>query len=435
MEVVILGAGESGVGAAILAKHNRHSVFVSEKGSIKAHYKKELEEHGIPYEEAQHTMSKIESAGLIIKSPGIPDEIPIIKVLVGKGIPVISEIEYAGRYTDAFIIGITGSNGKTTTTKLTYHLMKHAGIDVAMVGNVGTSFARSLAEGKHQYYVLELSSFQLDGVYDFRPDVSMLLNITPDHLDRYAYKMERYIAAKFRITRSQQGDDVFIYNADDENIDAYMAHHDITPAAIPVRKSEMETDGINVDGHYFQLKGSRLIGAHNYMNALFAVKVARMCGADDEAIQEALLSFIPVEHRMELIGSINEVDYINDSKATNVDAAYYALDAMKKPIVWIAGGQDKGNDYTSLLPLIKQKARVMICLGLENEKLIDTFGSLVEQVDEARTADEAVEKAMKYAKTGEVVLLSPACASFDLFDNYEQRGVLFKEAVLKRIKT
>jgi UDP-N-acetylmuramoylalanine--D-glutamate ligase len=434
MKVVILGAGESGLGAAILAKHNRHSVFVSEKGSIKTPYKEELEKHGIPYEEAQHTMSTIESADIIIKSPGIPDEIPMIKKLVSKGIPVISEIEYAGRYTDGFIIGITGSNGKTTTTKLTYHLMKQAGLDVAMVGNVGTSFARSLAEGKHQYYVLELSSFQLDGVYDFRPDVSMLLNITPDHLDRYAYKMERYIAAKFRIARSQQPDDVFIYNADDENISSYLAHHPVGPQAIPVHMSEMDIDGIKVDGHYFHLKGSRLIGTHNYMNALFAVRAARMCGADDDAIQKGLMSFTPVEHRMELIGSIGDVTFINDSKATNVDAAYFALDAMEKPIVWVAGGQDKGNDYSSLLPLIEQKARVMICLGLENEKLIDTFGHLVEDVYETKTAEEAVEKAIQYAKAGEVVLLSPACASFDLFDNYEQRGRLFKEAVLRRIQ-
>jgi UDP-N-acetylmuramoylalanine--D-glutamate ligase len=434
MNIVVLGAGESGLGAAILAQQKGHIVFVSDRGGIKEKYKNELESLGLEYEEKQHSEERILQADLIIKSPGIPDHVPLIKQLVSKGIPVISEIEFAGRYTDSRIIGITGSNGKTTTTKLTYHLLKESGFDVAMVGNVGKSFARSIAEGAHEYYVLELSSFQLDGIFEFRPHIALLLNITPDHLDRYNYQMELYVQSKFRIIQSQQEEDYFLYNADNENIREFMIDKPMRPRSIAISEANLDPAGFVHQGTHYTLEGSQLLGIHNYMNAQFAVTAASIWGAGPEAMQQALMSFVPVEHRMEKVATIDGVDYINDSKATNVDAAYYALDAMQQSLVWIAGGQDKGNDYEMLLPLIAQKARVMICLGADNRKLIATFGQLVEKVEEAKTAEEAVEKAALLAKAGEAVLLSPACASFDLFDNYEQRGQLFKEAVLKKLK-
>jgi len=432
MKVVVLGAGESGLGAAILAKQKGHTVFVSDRGGIKEKYKNELEALGLEYEAHQHSEDRILGADIVIKSPGIPDKVPLVQQLVSKGIPVISEIEFAGRYTDSKIIGITGSNGKTTTTKLTYHLLKTAGFDVAMVGNVGKSFARSVAEGSHPYYVLELSSFQLDGIYEFRPDIALLLNITPDHLDRYDYQMEKYIQSKFRVTRSQSEEDVFIYNANNENITSYLAENQPKAKCLAIGEASIQGRSFQMDGTSYTLDGSQLLGMHNCMNAQFAVKAASLWGATPEQMQAALLSFVPVEHRMEKVATISEVVYINDSKATNVDAAYFALDAMKQPLVWIAGGQDKGNDYEMLKPLIAEKARVMICLGADNRKLIENFGSLVEVVEEAKSAEEAVAKAAALAKAGEAVLLSPACASFDLFDNYEQRGLLFKEAVLRR---
>ena len=434
MEVVILGAGESGVGAAILAKQKGHDVFVSDKGIIKDYYQRELEKQGIPFEVQQHTENRILNADLIIKSPGIPDHVALIKQLVSKGIPVISEIEFASRYTSGKIIGITGSNGKTTTTKLTYHLLKEAGIDVKMGGNVGKSFARCVAEGDSPYYVLELSSFQLDGIRNFRPDIALLLNISADHLDRYDYQMDKYVASKFRITMNQQQQDEFLFYSEDEFIQKYMKQHSFKASLLPLDNSEITPKGIQIQEYFFDLSQSRLIGNHNYRNALFAIKAALLWNADKEAIQRGINSFFPVEHRMEKIATINDVDYINDSKATNVDAAYYALDAMQQPVVWIAGGQDKGNDYEVLKPLIKAKARVMICLGAENSKLIENFGKLVDEVKEADTAEKAVALAETLALPGEAVLLSPACASFDLFDNYEQRGVFFKEAVLRRKK-
>jgi UDP-N-acetylmuramoylalanine--D-glutamate ligase len=433
MEVIVLGAGESGVGAAILAKQKGQSVFVSDRGAIKEIYKRELEEQGIEYEENQHSEQRILQADLVIKSPGIPDHVALIKKLVGKGIPVISEIEYAGRFTNGKIIGITGSNGKTTTTKLAYHLLKQADYDVAMVGNVGISFAKSIASTTYEYYVLELSSFQLDGIVHFRPDIALLLNITPDHLDRYDYEMDKYIAAKFRITENQTHTDHFLFNADDQNISKKLKNYPVRAVKSPISREGIKDTGVVIDGSYFELTNTQLIGMHNYMNALFAIKAVKMWGMEEEAIQKGLESFVPVEHRMERLGYINQVEYINDSKATNVDAAYYALDAMDKTIIWIAGGQDKGNDYEQLKPLVAEKARAMICLGAENEALIHHFGSLVDTVVEVKTADDAVSEAMKLAQKGEAVLLSPACASFDLFDNYEQRGQLFKEAVLKRI--
>lgn len=435
MKLVVLGAGESGLGAAILAKQKGHDVFVSDRGAISERYRSELEQRGIAYEEGQHDWARIAQADEVVKSPGIPDGVPIIKQLVGKGIPVISEIEFAGRYTTAKLLGITGSNGKTTTTKLAYHLLATAGFDVEMAGNVGNSFARCLSEGSRAYYVLELSSFQLDGIDAFRPDIAMLLNITPDHLDRYEYKMENYIRSKFRIGQSQRAADVFIYNTEDENISAYLHTHRLPARLQGVGSNMIAGEGLEVDGSRFDLSHSSLRGRHNFLNALFAIQAAKLWGADDEAIQEGLNTFASVEHRMESVGFAAGVEYINDSKATNVDAVYYALEAMNRPTVWIAGGQDKGNDYGPLLKLAKEKVCALVCLGLDNKKLLDTFSGIIPTVEEARSAEEAVEKAAGLAPAGSVVLLSPACASFDLFKNYEDRGQQFKAAARKHIKT
>lgn len=427
--IVILGGGESGVGAALLAQQKGHQVWVSDRGHIQEQYQQELTKHGIAYEHGQHTESRILAADEVIKSPGIPDQVPLVQQLVSKGIPVISEIEFAGRYVSGKVMGITGSNGKTTTTKLAGHLLQEAGYDVAVVGNVGVSFARSIANGHHEYYVLELSSFQLDGVFDFRPDIALLLNITPDHLDRYDYVMQNYIRSKLRITRSQQASDYFLYHATDPNILAGLEAQEVKAQAVPINGAAIQDETISVQGTTYSLAGTALIGQHNAMNALFAVQAVDFLGLRGGTVQRALRTFQPVEHRMERVAEHRGVTYINDSKATNVDAAYYALDAMRKPIIWVAGGQDKGNDYAPLIPLVRAKARAMICLGADNKKLIATFGPLVEQVREAKSAEEAVAQAAALAQPGEVVLLSPACASFDLFDNYEQRGRLFKKAV------
>lgn len=431
MKLTILGAGESGIGAALLAKKHGHDVFVSDRGAIKEAFKRELESHGVAYEEQQHSWERISQAGEVVKSPGIPDHVPIIKELVSKGIPVISEIEFAGRYTMAKLIGITGSNGKTTTTRLAHHLLTEAGFDTGMAGNVGKSFARSLSEDKkHAYYVLELSSFQLDGIRGFRPDIALLLNITPDHLDRYEYQMENYIRSKFRIAMNQQPEDVFLYNADDENIGGYMRTHRLRPRLHPISGSMAEDNQLHVGGSAFDMRESSLRGRHNFMNALFALSAAKLWGAEDEALQRGLNTFVNVAHRMERVAFIDGVEYINDSKATNVDAVFFALDAMDKPVVWIAGGQDKGNDYGPLMELVKTKVRALVCLGVDNRKLLDTFSAIT--AAEARSAEEAVAKASRLARPGDAVLLSPACASFDLFKNYEDRGEQFKEAVLRR---
>jgi UDP-N-acetylmuramoylalanine--D-glutamate ligase len=432
-KIAILGAGESGVGAALLAAQKGYDVWVSERGAIGESYRRELDAAGIAYEEGQHDWERIAQADEVVKSPGIPDGVPIIKQLVGKGTPVISEIEFAGRYTTAKVLGITGSNGKTTTTKLAYHLLATAGFDVEMGGNVGNSFARCLTEGSRAYYVLELSSFQLDGIQAFRPDIAMLLNITPDHLDRYEYKMENYIRSKFRIAQSQRPEDVFIYNAEDANIGAYLREHRLKPQLIGLGSGNIDGEVLQVGDSQFDLADSNLRGRHNQMNALFAVQAAKIWGADDAAIQRGLDTFVSVEHRMEIVGTVAGVEYINDSKATNVDAVYYALEAMTRPTVWIAGGQDKGNDYSPLLKLAQDKVAALVCLGLDNQKLIDAFSGIVPIVEEARSAAEAVDKAAGLAPEGSCVLLSPACASFDLFNNYEDRGRQFKAAVRERM--
>ncbi len=431
MKIVVLGAGESGVGAALLAKQQGFEVFVSDRGAIKENYKAELIENKIAFEEGQHSEKKIFEASEIIKSPGIPDKVDLIQKLLAAGIPVISEIEFASKYTHAKIVGITGSNGKTTTTNLTYHLLKTAGKDVAIGGNVGYSFARLLTERHHEIYVLELSSFQLDGVVDFRPYISILLNITPDHLDRYEYKMENYIASKFRIAMNQRAEDFFIYNSADQNIEQFLESEDVNAKRLPVGGSADDSDQriIKTDQHEYDLSKSSLKGKHNYFNATCAIKVAELLNADAESIQRGLNDFVNDPHRLESVATVDEVEYINDSKATNVDAVFYALDAMTKPVIWIVGGVDKGNDYGPVMTLVEDKVKAVICLGIDNEKLLETFSPIVKIIEETQSVDEAIERAKVYAESGDVVLLSPACASFDLFKNYIDRGEQFKRAV------
>lgn len=431
MKIAILGAGESGTGAALLAKAKGHEVLVSDLGAIQDHFKRELEAEGIEYEEGKHTWERILTAEEVIKSPGIPDKAPLVKALRENGIPVISEIEFAARYSSTFTIGITGSNGKTTTTRLTWHLLHQAGLKAGLGGNVGYSFARLVLEGNYDYFVLELSSFQLDGVLKFRPDIAMLLNITPDHLDRYEYKMENYVASKFRIAMNQSDRDLFIYNADDANMSGYMSRNDIAARRAPISERQIEETHIKIGASVFDMSETPLQGRHNYMNALFAVQTAQALGISDEAIRAGLKSFINVPHRMERIAEINGVQYINDSKATNVDAVFFALDAMTAPVVWIVGGQDKGNDYEPLRQLVRQKVRAIVCLGVDNAKIVEFFGSDVADITETNSAETAAYAAMQWAQPGDAVLLSPACASFDLFRNYEDRGDQFREAVLK----
>jgi UDP-N-acetylmuramoylalanine--D-glutamate ligase len=428
--IVILGAGESGIGAAALAKKEGFDVFVSDKGTIKDEHKAFLSAENIEFEEGQHSLGKIFAAEEVIKSPGIPDHIPIIRDLLAKDIPVISEIEFAARYTDAFIIGITGTNGKTTTTRLTYHLLHTAGKKVGMAGNVGRSFARDLAEGpEKELYVLELSSFQLDGIVDFRPNIAMILNISPDHLDRYEYKMENYIASKFRITENQQPGDYFLYQADDPNITNTLADKKLSAVPIAIDRAVAGQEEVSLQGHTYSVRNPALKGPHNLMNASFAVKTAQLLGVAPDAMQKGLDTFVNVPHRLEWVRDFEGVSFYNDSKATNVEAVFYGLQAMDQTIIWIVGGQDKGNDYSSLMPLVREKVRVIVCMGVDNRKILEAFGPLGKPILDTRSAQEAVEVAFEQAQPGEVVLLSPACASFDLFKNYEDRGEQFKAAV------
>lgn len=430
--VAILGSGESGVGAALLAKSKGHKVFVSDKSIISEKYKKELIENAIPYEEGDHNFDRILQADEIIKSPGIPDKVLIVKAALERGIPVISEIEFAARYAkDVIIIGITGSNGKTTTTKLTYHLLQTAGLEVAMGGNVGYSFARLLTETPKKYYVLEISSFQLDNIVDFRPNISMILNITPDHLDRYDYKLENYTSSKFRIIENQRAEDIFLYNVDNENISNRLKDIKLTPKGVAISEDMIKDELLQVEKSTYDMSRTPLKGKHNFMNTLFAIYTAKTLGVTDEAIQRGLETFINAPHRMELVATIDGVDYINDSKATNVDSVFYALQAMTKPIVWIVGGQDKGNDYEPLLPFVKEKVKAIVAMGVDNSKIIDVFVEMIDDIIETGSAKEAVETAKELAESGDVVLLSPACASFDLFKNYEDRGNQFREEVMK----
>jgi len=429
MELIVLGGGESGVGAALLAKKEGIPVYLSDRSPLAEAKKQELIAAGIDFEEGGHTEEKIFSAKEVVKSPGIPDTVPLIQKLSAKKIPVISEIEFASRYTNAKLIAITGTNGKTTTTRLTYHLLKEAGLSVAMGGNLGKSFARLLTEPAKEIYVLELSSFQLDGIDQFRPDLSMLLNITPDHLDRYEYELEQYVASKFRIQMNQGPEDVFLYWKEDPNIRSALGQLGGPARQIALSTDQLDENHLNVGGETFDLQPTTLRGRHNAMNAAFALRAAQEWVIDATVLQGALQSYINAPHRMESVGRIRGIAFINDSKATNVDAVYYALQAMDRPVIWIAGGQDKGNDYQQLLPLVREKVRILVGLGVDNEKLKSAFGNAVDLFVEVESAHEAVDEVLKLGKEGEVALLAPACASFDRFTNYEERGDLFRQAV------
>jgi UDP-N-acetylmuramoylalanine--D-glutamate ligase len=435
-----LGAGESGVGSAILAQKQGYAVFVSDFGKIKDKYKAVLSKYNIDFEEGKHSEEKILKAETVVKSPGIPDTAPLILKLKEKGIPVISEIEFAGRYTKAKTICITGSNGKTTTTLLTHHMLKSAGLNVGLAGNVGKSFAWQVAEEKHDIYVIELSSFQLDGMYDFRADVAVLLNITPDHLDRYDYNMQNYTDSKFRIIQNQTESDYFIYCADDEVIQTEIAKREIKPTSIPFTLKEPANPGagisaekliINFNQKQFSMSilDLSLSGKHNTYNSMAAGIASMVFQIRNEQLRECLSSFHGVEHRLERFLKVHGIEFVNDSKATNVNSTWYALESIPKSIVWIAGGIDKGNDYTMIKPLVKEKVKAIVCLGKDNSKLHAAFDSLVKNVVDASGMEEAVKAAYYLARNGDTVLLSPACASFDLFDNYEDRGNQFKEQV------
>ena len=438
--LVILGGGESGVGTAILAKKQGFRIFLSDKGKIQEKYKEQLEAHQIEWEEEKHSEEKIFEADLVMKSPGIPEDAPLVNRIRGKGIKVISEIEFATRFTDAVIVGITGSNGKTTTTKFTHHILKNGGLNVGMAGNVGQSFAKQVAETDSDHYVLELSSFQLDGIEEFRPKIAVLTNITPDHLDRYRHNFEEYIASKFRIAKNQTEEDFFIYDADDPVIQKWLQKNTIRSRKLPFSlETEVEngafikdqTINLRIDNSQFTMPTSELTleGKHNAKNAMAAATVAQLLRIRKETIRESMSSFQGVEHRLEKVLKINNVQYINDSKATNVNATFYALESMEGETVWIVGGVDKGNDYNDLLPLVNEKVKAIICLGVNNEPILQAFGNCVDTIVETRSMEEAVKRAYQLSEKGDTVLLSPACASFDLFQNYEDRGRQFKEAV------
>ena len=440
--LVILGGGESGVGTAILGKQKGWEVFLSDKGSLKPHYRETLNKEGIQWEEGTHTEEKILSADVIMKSPGIPDKAPIIKKAHEKGIAVISEIEFASQYTDSLIVGITGSNGKTTTTLLTYHIFKEAGLQVGLGGNIGYSFAELVATENPPYYVLEISSFQLDGIEHFAPHIAVLLNITPDHLDRYDYKFENYINSKFRIAMNQTENDYLLYDADDEVITQWLSTHTIKSKLIPfsIEKELPQGAFLKDNKIYIMLENQTteidveeisLRGKHNIKNTMAASVAARLVNIRNNSLRESLKGFKGAPHRLEEVKVVDGVTYVNDSKATNVNSVFYALDTIKTPIVWIVGGQDKGNDYNSLLPYVHEKVRAIVCLGVDNSPIIQSFYNTIGTLVETRSMDEAVKLAQGFAQEGDTVLLSPACASFDLFKNYEERGDLFKAAVQK----
>ncbi|MEL4307984.1 UDP-N-acetylmuramoyl-L-alanine--D-glutamate ligase [Joostella sp. CR20] len=441
-KLVVLGSGESGVGAAILGKKEGYDVFVSDKGTIKEKYKNVLKNIEIDWEEATHTEAKILDADLVVKSPGIPDKVALIQQLKAKGIPVISEIEFASWYTDATLVAITGSNGKTTTTMLTNHILSNEMLNVGMAGNIGDSFAQMVAEQTKDFYVLEISSFQLDGIQKFAPHIAIITNITPDHLDRYDYKFENYIASKFRIAMNQTENDYLIYDADDEVIVEWLEKHPVKSKLIPFSVQQELAYGaylkdnkiiINLDKQHIEMSTDTLAleGKHNTKNAMAASTVAQLLKIRKATIRESLENFQGASHRLENVLKIQNVQYINDSKATNVNATFYALDSMKTPTVWIVGGQDKGNDYLSLMPLVREKVKAIVCLGLDNAKIIETFGSVVDFIVETTSMHDAVKISSEVADKGDAVLLSPACASFDLFQNYEDRGNQFKQEVHK----
>ncbi len=441
--LVVLGGGESGVGAAVLAKVKGFDVFLSDSGPISEGYAEELRRWDIPFEQGGHTEELILSADEVVKSPGIPGNVPMVRKLEAQGTHIVSEIEFAGRYDTAKKICITGSNGKTTTTSLIYYLLRNAGLNVGLGGNIGKSYAYQVATEHFDYYVLEISSFQLDNCYEFHPDIAIITNITPDHLDRYDYQMENYVKSKFRITRNLSPEDCFIFDSDDEITIDHLNKIIISAKKLPFTQKETdlqqgaflkdeqivvryEEEECNV-----YLKELALGGRHNIYNSMAAALAAKASGIDNKVIRESLATFKPVEHRLEPVLSIKDVLYINDSKATNVDAAWYALECQKRPVVWIVGGKDKGNDYEVLKPLVRQKVKAIVCLGVDNTKIREAFESIVgkDRFVETRSAEDAVKESSRFASPGDVVLLSPCCASFDLFHNMEERGERFKEAV------
>ena len=437
---VILGAAESGVGAAILARQQGFDVFVSDLGAIKGKYKKELQERQLDFEEGQHTEAKIVNADMVIKSPGIPDKAPLIKKLKGLRVPVISEIEFAGRYTSAKKICISGSNGKTTTTLLTYHMLQKAGYHVGLAGNVGQSFAWQVAEKDFDYYVIELSSFQLDGMVDFKADIAVLLNITPDHLDRYEYRMENYVDSKFRITQNQTAQDLFIWCSDDPVLKLEMDKRKIAAKCVPFGLGLPPVQGAGVIDNKLIINWKQNIftmsildialqGNHNTYNSMAAGISGMAVNIRNETIRESMADFKGVEHRLERFLKVHGIEFINDSKATNINSTWYALESMSQPTVWIVGGIDKGNDYSQLTELVKKKVKAIVCLGIDNSKILEAFKQVGIDMVETQTMEDAVRSAYYLAKNGDTVLLSPACASFDLFDNYEDRGYQFKNAV------
>jgi UDP-N-acetylmuramoylalanine--D-glutamate ligase len=437
--LVILGGGESGVGTALLGKAKGYEVFVSDKGKLKEKYKEVLIHNEIEWEDEKHTEDKILNADIVMKSPGIPDKVPLVKQIREKGILVVSEIEFASKFTNATIIGITGSNGKTTTATLTHHILKQ-GLEVGLAGNIGESFAKQILEKDYPNYVLEISSFQLDDIVDFKPKIAVITNITPDHLDRYDYKLENYITSKFRIAENQTKEDYLIYDADDEILTNWLQSHPVQSTLLPFSLVRTIGNGayldkqniiitINNNQIIMPISSLTLEGNHNIKNAMAASTVAHLLKIRKQTIRESLENFQGVEHRLEQVLKINKVQYINDSKATNVNATYYALESMDSPTVWIVGGVDKGNIYEELYPFVNEKVKAIICLGVDNEKLLKAFGNMVDVIVETQFMSEAVKIAYKLAEAGDNVLLSPACASFDLFENYEDRGRQFKDAV------
>lgn len=440
-EMVVLGAGESGVGAAVLAKMKGIRVFVSDLSRIKVEYRKVLSQYEIEFEEGKHSTDRLLRATEVVKSPGIPDLAPVVTAFRQKGTPVISEIEFAGRYTKAFKICITGSNGKTTTTLLTYDILKNGGLNVGLAGNVGKSFAMQVALEKYDCYVLEISSFQLDGMFDFRAEIAVLMNITPDHLDRYNHKFSNYVNSKFRITQNQKATDAFIYCADDPVLSREMAQREVVAKKFPFStEKKLEGEGayltenelvIQIYEKQFTMTIEQLAlqGRHNIYNSMAAGIGASLVGLRKESIRQSLATFGTVEHRLEYVANVHGVEYINDSKATNVNSTWWALESARKPVIWIAGGTDKGNDYSDLKEMVRTKVKAIVCMGLDNTNIIKAFSDLEKPVCETQSAKDAVYAAYYIAEPGDMVLLSPACASFDLFENYEDRGKQFKHFV------
>ncbi len=440
--IVVLGGAESGVGAAVLAKVKGFDVFLSDNGKIGEEYLETIRRYDIPYEEDGHTASLILNADEVVKSPGIPGTAPMVKALREQGTHIISEIEFAARYDGAKKICVTGSNGKTTTTSLIYYLLQEAGLNVGLGGNIGKSYALQVATEQHDYYVLEISSFQLDDAYDFRPDIAIITNITPDHLDRYDHKMENYVKAKFRITRNLRPEDCFIFDSDDAITIGHLGKIVLQAKMLPFSQEKEVEQGAFVRGgsivlRYEEeeteiyLKDLALGGRHNVYNSMAAALAAKASGISDEVIRNSLKTFSPIEHRLEPVLSVGGVLYVNDSKATNVDAAWYALECQSRPVVWIVGGTDKGNDYSVLTDLVREKVKAIVCLGVDNSKIHKAFADIVgpDNICDALSAEQAVKAGAAYAGEGDVVLLSPCCASFDLFRNYEDRGEQFKQAV------